>query len=84
MSEIEVDHARDFETMVERIRHNKDYPFGGAAVIVPPLAGGESIQILLFDPSADPTQFWSNVSSRITIEVQKLDETQKRLAVYGR
>lgn len=72
--------AESFTTMAVRIEHNANSTFGGACVIIPPEGGGDAIELLLLDASADPAQFWSTIATRIQVVLTKLDD-QKR--AYG-
>lgn len=72
-----------FDLMHHRIVHNAANAFGGAAVIVPPEGGGESIEILLLDSKGDPAQFWSTVRSRIEIKLAELDAAQRNQTAFG-
>lgn len=67
-----------FRKMAERIDHNADSRFGGAAVIVPPQQGGDVIELLILDEKGDPAQFWGTILTRAQLEVGRI-EGQKQL-----
>jgi hypothetical protein len=69
-----------FRRMADNIERNGEaLGFGGAAVIVPPLATGteKPVEILLLDASGDPAQFLSTVLSRIQIMLKEIDDKQR-------
>lgn len=63
--------AESFLQMSERIKHNRDQPFGGAVVIYPP--DGDPIEFLLLDGSADVVQFWATAKKRIENALEDLE-----------
>jgi hypothetical protein len=70
--------ATPFEAMATQVRHNGHASFGGAFVIVPPVAGGtEPIVTLVLDPKQDPILFWSSVKSKIEMVLAQLDEAAR-------
>lgn len=69
--------SEPFSEMARAIIHNAGQGFGGAVVIVPPAGGGEPIELLLLDSSADVSQFFATVQSRISIRLQNLDDKQR-------
>lgn len=69
-----MDNSDRFTKMAERISHNSDATFGGAAVIVPPANAGAPIELLILDSNADPAQFWGSILSRAQMEVQKVQD----------
>lgn len=74
--------AAYFDRMSERMKHNQDSPFGGAAVVV--LPGGETIEVLVLDPSADEAQFLSVVATRLQEVTAKIDKQRQASMAYGR
>ena len=72
-----------FRQMADRIDHNKDSTFGGAAVIIPPLNGGEPVVMLLLDEKGDPAQFWGTILTRAQMEVQKLQNQSQVQRAFG-
>lgn len=77
--------ASRFQKMAERIEHNANSTFGGAAVIVPPADGGDPIEIMLLDSRGDVAQFWSTLKTRIDIRIAELQMLQMRQqSPYGR
>ena len=58
--------------MAERIERNKDAPFGGAFVIIPP--GGTPQDMLILDNSGNAAIFWSTLQTRVQIALSELDE----------
>lgn len=72
-----------FRQMADRIDHNKDSTFGGAAVIVPPQNGGEPVVVLVLDEKGDPAQFWGTILTRAQLEVSRLTERQRVQGMQG-
>ena len=71
-----------FQQMAERIRHNAGSQFGGAFVIVPPAEGGNPMETLILDNSANPAQFWMILQARSKMELARIeDEERHGLAV---
>jgi len=75
--------AERFTAMAASIEHNPIATFGGAVVIMPPLNGGEPIELLILDLKADPAQFWSTIRTRIDIKLAELDETRRNTTAFG-
>jgi len=75
--------AQRFDAMSERIKHNELAPFGGACVIVPPENGGEPIELLMLDASADPAQFWSTIATRLQIVLKNLEDSRRTGQAFG-
>lgn len=76
------DFSKNFSAMAERIQHNKDSGFGGACVIVPP--SGDPIEVLILDSSADLSQFFGTISSRLTIVINQLQDQTAMATTFGR
>ena len=76
--------ADRFTAMAAAIEHNASATFGGAVVIIPPINGGEPIELLILDLKADPAQFWSTIKTRIEIKLAELDEKQRSQQAFGR
>ena len=75
--------ADRFTAMAAAIEHNASATFGGAVVIIPPINGGEPIELLILDLKADPAQFWSTIRTRIDIKLSELDQVQRKQASFG-
>jgi hypothetical protein len=73
-----------FRKMAERIDHNSDAGFGGACVIIPPANSGDPIEVLLLDNAADPATFYSTVSTRLQLALDKIAETKAQQMGFGR
>ena len=73
-----------FSKMSERVKHNTDSKFGGAAVIVPPTGAGDAIELLLLDAQGDQAQFWSTILTRIQVIMQNLQEKERVASTFGR
>lgn len=69
--------------MADRIDHNKDSTFGGAAVIVPPQNGGEAVVVLVLDEKGDPAQFWGTILTRSQLEIEKLKDRARMQQGFG-
>ena len=77
------DPAGAFREMVKAIEHNKDQPCGGAVVIVPPQGGGDPIAFMTIG-AADLAQFYGNITSRVQIVLQGLQDKQSLASGFGR
>ena len=75
--------SKPFTDMAARIDHNEGSTFGGACVIVPPKDAGKQIEVLMLDSEGDAAQFWSTISSRITIILEDLREQTQRARAMG-
>jgi hypothetical protein len=79
---IDTSMGKQFHAMADRIDHSMEMAhFGGACVIIPPDGGGDSIELLLLDASADPAQFWATIATRIQLILQRLEQQR---GAYGR
>src|SRR5580704_7076810 len=78
------DEQTPFTAMAARIEHNADAIFGGAVVIVPPVNGGDKIEYLSLNASADPVLFWSTVKSQIEMTLEKLTAKDQMAHTFGR
>ncbi len=67
---MDVKPAQLFLDMAARIERTNEAEFAGAAVIVSP--DGDSITLLLVDPTKDTVQFLSTLKSRVETEVVKV------------
>ena len=74
----EPSNADRLRRMADRIDHNADSPFGGACVIIPPVGGGNPIEIMLFDNNADPAHFWSTVTLKAKHAMEEADAERRR------
>ena len=76
--------AERFRLMAARIDLNADTSrFGGAVVIIPPEGGGEAIEILMLDSTANAAQFFGQIQTRITIQVQEAQERARIAQGFG-
>lgn len=75
--------SEQFRKMAERIDHNAEATFGGAAVIVPPAQGGETVELLILDAKGDPAQFWGTILTRAQMEIQGLQDKQQIIRGFG-
>ncbi len=81
----ETDQAKTFRRMADRIDHNADATFAGAAVIVPPAEGGETVEMLILDSSQSAAQFWGALAAKCQIEISQLDDKNRnKQAGFGR
>lgn len=81
----ETTQAKTFRRMADRIDHNADAVFAGAAVIVPPAEGGETVEMLILDSSQSAAQFWGNLQAKCQIELAQIDERKRtQQAGFGR
>ena len=76
--------AERFRKMAERIDHNSDAGFGGACVVIPPAGSGDPIEVLLLDNAADPATFYSTVSTRLQLALDKIAEVKAQQMGFGR
>lgn len=74
--------SQPFTQMAERIEHNKEAQFGGAAVVISP--DGAKIEFLMLDASSDPIQFWSTVKTRIEFVLDDLGQKARVQQGFGR
>lgn len=74
--------ATPFLAMADRIEMNRDQPFAGAVVIVPP-DGAKTIELLLLT-EADQAMFWSMIKTKAEIRMQELaNEEAQRTTGWG-
>jgi hypothetical protein len=80
----QADVAAALRRMADHIDRNKDANiFGGLAVIIPPVNGGNPIEMLILDAKGDVGQFFATVASRIQMAVTELDELKRRQQGFG-
>ncbi len=79
----ETDQAKTFRRMADRIDHNADAVFAGAAVIVPPAEGGETVEILILDSSQSAVQFWGTLGAKCKIALEELDNKSRNTQAFG-
>ena len=73
-----------FRAMADLIERNVDgATFGGAVVIIPPSEGGDPIEMLMLDVTADAGQFWATIKTRIEIKLNQMDEKARAQAAFG-
>lgn len=75
--------AERFKAMAAAIEHNAQATFGGAVVIIPPVNGGNPIELLMLDLQADPAQFWSTIRTRIDIKLSEISDQQRNQTAFG-
>jgi hypothetical protein len=79
-----MNNSEKFTEMAARIEHNQPAEFAGAAVIVPPAGGGEPIEILILDKSADSAvQFWATIMARGKQVLEAVDQERDRARQLG-
>lgn len=76
--------AAIFRKMAARLDHNADAVFAGAAVIVPPAEGGDTVEMLILDSSQSAVQFWGNLAAKCEIELSKLKNADRNTQAFGR
>ena len=76
--------AEALRRMADHVERNAAAGFGGCVVIVPPEGGGAPIEMLQICDTPDLTQFFGNVSARITARVTELQALQQQQAGWGR
>ena len=72
-----------FRVMADLIEDNAHATFGGAVVIIPPAEGGDPIEMLMLDVTADAGQFWATIKTRIEIKLNQMDEKARAQATFG-
>jgi hypothetical protein len=80
----ETPQATIFRRMAARLDHNADAVFAGAAVIVPPAEGGDTVEMLILDSSQSAAQFWGALSAKCQIEISKLNDSSRNTQAFGR
>lgn len=76
--------AKLFDDMAAKIRLNKEHPFGGAFVIVPPENGGEPFQTLILDAKQDPAQFFTLLKVKSEAQITMLDQAARNQNAFPR
>lgn len=69
--------AETLRRMADHVDRNAAAGFGGCIVIVPPLNGGDPIEILMLDDHPDIAQFYANLTARISARVSELTDIQR-------
>ena len=82
MNETAQNSAR-FRKMADRIDHNSDSKFGGAAVVVPPRDGGDAVEFLILYAQAGPAQFWGTILSRAQLEISRIEDKNRIQQGFG-
>ncbi len=72
-----------FRRMADRIDHNVDSRFAGAAVIIIPGGQFEPIEILMLDTAQDPAQFIGTISTKFKMMLTTMDDRQRALQGFG-
>ena len=70
--------------MAEALIKNRDQPFGGAFVVVPPAEGGDALETLILDSKTDAAQFWQMLLTKCQMMIATLDAQQRQNAFGGR
>ena len=76
--------AKIFDDMAARIRLNKDNPFGGAFVIIPPADGGDPFQTLILDAKQDPAQFFMLLKAKAENQITAIDHANRTQNAFPR
>lgn len=76
--------AKIFDDMAAKIRLNKDNPFGGAFVIVPPENGGDPFQTLILDAKQDPAQFFTLLKVKSEAQITLIDQAMRNQNAFPR
>ncbi len=74
--------ADRFRKMADLIEANKDFPFGGAFVMVPP-QGLDPVEILVLDTRQSPAQFYSTIEVLGRERFSNLAEEEMRRKAFG-
>jgi hypothetical protein len=75
--------AEALRRMADHVERNAGAGFGGCVVIVPPEGGGDPIELLTICDTPDLTQFFGNISARITARVTELELLQQQRRAFG-
>lgn len=79
------DQSKPFTEMATRIEHNADNKFGGAFVIVPPLEGGDIMEVLVLDQGNSAAQFWMVLNAKCKMALEAIAEKEAQAnSMYGR
>ena len=74
--------AKLFDDMAAKIRLNKEHPFGGAFVIIPPENGGDAMQTLILDAKQDPAQFFTLLKTKAEMQIMALDQLARNQQAF--
>jgi hypothetical protein len=74
--------ADRFRKMADQIEANKEYPFGGAFVMVPP-QDLEPVELLILDTRQNAHQFYANIKTLGEERAMLLGEEELRRKAYG-
>lgn len=77
-----LDVATILRKMADHLDRNKESPFGGCAVIIPP-SFPETIELLILDSKGDAAQFLATVATRIQNMVTELAVMAKQQQAFG-
>jgi hypothetical protein len=74
-----------FTDMAARLELNAEQGFGGAFVIVPPVAEGADLRVkwnLMLDNADSPAMFWSTLQTVCTIALQEIAREEEQLGGF--
>ena len=74
--------ANRFRKMADLIEANKDFPFGGAFVMVPP-QDLETVEILVLDTRQSAAQFYSTIEVLGRERFSNMAEEELRKKAFG-
>jgi len=74
--------AARFRAMADRIERNEGEVFAGAVVIIPPVDGGDAVEIIQFDAKPSPGEFWGLIKYKADAAIHDL-QNNTRLATAG-
>ncbi len=74
--------AERFRKMADLIEANKDFPFGGAFVMVPP-QGLDPVELLVLDTRQSAAQFYSTIEVLGRERFSKMAEDELHKKAYG-
>lgn len=69
--------AAKFLEMAAKIKLNGVDAFGGAFVIVPPVNGGSSLEMLVIDNQANPAIFWSTLKTQAELMLGSIEQSMR-------
>jgi hypothetical protein len=70
--------AELLRAMADRIERNSESEFAGCFVVIPPQTpdgrGGDTVEMLLIDPTGDAANFWSTAGNKLDTAVGRFKE----------
>jgi hypothetical protein len=70
--------AELLRAMADRIERNSEDEFAGCFVVIPPQSadgrGGDTVEMLLIDPTRDPSNFWTAAGFKLDTAVGRFKE----------